>query len=100
MSGALSRGLAVAGLISLAVLVLSLPGAGALLAAAPLLALTAAALAGWRRWAIAAAVTMLPYFSYGVMTTIADAAGRGRGLLFSLLTITIVLAAFDSAKRR
>lgn len=100
MSGALSRGLAVAGLISLAVLVLLLPGAAALLAAAPLLALTAAALAGWRRWAIAAAVTMLPYFSYGVMTTIADADGRGRGLLFSLLAIAIVLAAFDSAKRR
>jgi hypothetical protein len=100
VSGALSRGLAVAGLISLAVLVLLLPGAAALLAAAPLLALTAAALAGWRRWAIAAAVTMLPYFSYGVMTTIADADGRGRGLLFSLLAIAIVLAAFDSAKRR
>jgi uncharacterized membrane protein len=81
-------------------MVLSGMSAAALIGAAPLIALAVGGLLTWRRWAITTAVLMLPYFSYGVMETLTDPAARARAIAFTTLTVGIVIAAFDSTRRR
>ena len=101
MSAAWSRGCALAGLGALMVLVTSPPDIrpGGLVSAVPLAALLLAGLAGLNYWAIATALVMLPYFSYGVMELLTSPAGRWPAAGFAALTIAIFLAALDSRRR-
>jgi uncharacterized membrane protein len=99
VTGAASRWLALAGLVAIAALLLRPPDAAGMLAAAPLAALILSGFVPLSRWAIATAILMLPYFSYGIMQTITDPAGRMRAVVFSALTVATFLAALDSARR-
>ena len=102
MNATRSRGLALTGLAALTILVLQPPdiGPGGIAGAAPLAALVIAGALALPRWAIATAIVMLPYFSYGVMALLTDPAGRWRAAGFSALTIGAFLAALDSQRRR
>lgn len=95
-----SRALALAGLAALVVMLLAGgTSAATVLGVAPLAGLVLAGLMPWRRWAITTAVLMLPYFSYGMMETITSAAARGRAVVFTLLSVGVLLAAFDDSRR-
>jgi uncharacterized membrane protein len=96
----LSRRLALAGLVALAVLLLWPPGAAALVGAGPLAVLILAGTLALPRWAIATAILMLPYFSYGVMEALTNPAGRLQAGIFAALTIFVFLAAMDSLRRK
>jgi uncharacterized membrane protein len=96
---AVSRWLAVAGLAALAALLLWPPGFARLLSVAPLAGLMFAGLATKSRWAMATAILMLPYFSYGIMDMITNPAGRLRATVFAALTIAVFLVAMDSLRR-
>jgi hypothetical protein len=100
VTGAASRWLALAGLAGLAAMLLQSPLPAALIGAAPLAALILAGLAALRLWAIATAIFMLPYFSYGVMEILTNPAGRIRAVLFSTMAIAVFFAALDSTRRR
>lgn len=88
-----------AGLVALAVLLLRPPDAAGLIGAAPLAALILSGLVPLSRWAVATAILMLPYFSYGIMEMITNPAGRLRAVVFSALTVATFLVALDSARR-
>lgn len=100
MTGAASRWLALAGLAGLAAMVLQSPLPASLVGAVPLAALMLAGLATLRLWAIATAIVMLPYFSYGVMEILTNPSGRMRAVLFSAIVIAVFFAALDSMRRR
>ena len=100
MTGAFSRGLALAGLAGLLVLLTLPPTPPRLLGSAPLLVSAAAALRPPARWGLAVAILMLPYFSFGLMDVIANPGGRSRAALFTLLAVVTFLAALDCDRRR
>jgi uncharacterized membrane protein len=100
VTGAASRALALAGLLGLAAMIAWPLQPASLIGAAPLGALVLAGALAAPRWAIATAIVMLPYFSYGVMVILTDPPGRTRAVLFAVLTIAVFLAALDSMRRR
>ena len=100
MTGTVSRWIAIVALASLATMLLVDGSSAARLAvAAPLAALAAAAVATMSRWAIAAAIVMLPYVSYGVMEILTAPAGRARPIVFATLSVVVFFAALDSLRR-
>ena len=99
MSRGLSRHLALGGLVALAALLLWPPGTAGLLGAIPLLGLLAAGTLALSRWAIATAILMLPYLSYGIMETITNPAARLKAAIFAALAIAVCLSAMDSMRR-
>lgn len=99
MTEATSRWLALGAVLALAAMLLNPLGPVSAVVAAPLGLLVIAGVLRAARWAIATAVLMLPYFSYGVMDILTNAAGRSRALLFSVLTLVAFFAALDSLRR-
>ena len=100
MTGAASRWLALTGLAALIALLLWPPDAAGMIGAAPLATLLLTGIGALSRWAIATAILMLPYFSYGIMEAITSPAGRLRAVVFSALTVAVFLAALDVTRRR
>ncbi len=98
MRGPLSHWITIAGLLALAAWITSAGSMSALLAASPLLLLTATSLARLSYAAIAAAIVMLPYFCYGVMTSLTDPSAGISALAFTVLTIGVFLAALDEVR--
>lgn len=99
MTATSSRLAALAGLVALATLLAVPPSPGTVIGIVPLAALLLAGAMTASRWAIATAIVMLPYFSYGVMEILTDPAGRTRAVVFAALTIVVFLAALDSMRR-
>ncbi len=100
MTAAASRLAALAGLVALAAMLAVPLGPGTVIAVVPIAAVLVAGAAAARRWAIATAIVMLPYFSYGVMEVLTNPGGRTRALLLTTLTIAVFFAALDSMRRR
>jgi uncharacterized membrane protein len=100
MSDSTPRWLACAGLLTLALLLADPGQVTTLIPVVPLVMAALAAGLSWRRWAISAAVMMLPYFCYGVMEILTNPARRTRAMAFTALTISVLLAAFDANRRR
>jgi hypothetical protein len=94
-----SRHLALAGLVVLAALLLWPPAAAGVLGAVPLGVLLLAGSLALPRWAIATAIVMLPYFSYGVMEAISNPAARVKAAILAATAIAVFLAAMDSLRR-
>jgi uncharacterized membrane protein len=95
----MSRWLALAGLAALTTLMMRPPDVTGLLSATPLAALVLAGIFGLSRWAIATAIIMLPYFSYGIMEVLTNPESRLQAVFFSSLTVAVFLAALDSMRR-
>jgi uncharacterized membrane protein len=100
VSAAFSRALTLAGLVLLAVLLLTPPGPAGVAAAAPLGVLVLAGLKPLRYWSIATAGVMLPYFAWGVMRLLTQPGARPVAVGFAALAIAVFLAALDSMRRR
>ena len=100
MTGTIARWIAIIALALLATMLL-LDGitTARLVAVAPLAALAAAAVATMARWSIAAAILMLPYFSWGVMEILTASTGRARAIAFAALSVVVFFAALDSLRR-
>ena len=100
MSGSLSRLLALAGLLALALLVALPPTPLRIIATLPLVLLFLVGLPPLRYWAIATASVMLPYFCWGVMWIVTEPDARAGAVRFAMLTIATFLLALDSMRRR
>ncbi|WKZ11488.1 MAG: DUF2069 domain-containing protein [Gammaproteobacteria bacterium] len=99
MTAATSRLVALTGLVILATLLGAARGPATVIFIAPLAALLIAGAVAASRWAIATAIVMLPYFSYGVMEILTNPDGRLQAVAFSVLSIVVFLAALDSMRR-
>ena len=100
MTGSRSRWIAIVALAALgALLLVDGISTARLVAVAPLAALAVAALARMSRWSIAAAIVMLPYFSWGVMDILTAPSGRPRAIVFAALSVVVFFAALDSLRR-
>jgi len=94
-----SRWLALTGLAALMALLLWPPDAPRLIGAAPLAGLMLAGLLAVPNWQVVTAILMLPYFSFGIMEMIVNAAGRPRAVTFAALAVAVFLAAMDALRR-
>lgn len=70
-----------------------------LIAAAPLALVFIAGMFGMSRWPLFSAILLLLYFTGGVMDILTDPAGRGRAILFTVLTLVGFFAALDRFRR-
>jgi len=99
MSKGWSRWLALAGLLGLAGMILARSTQTGVIGVVPLCLLLLTGLKPLPWWAVATALFMLPYFSYGIMDILTDPAQRGAAAILSGLTILVFLAALDTQRR-
>jgi len=94
-----SRWLALAGLLGLAGMMLARSTQTAVIGVVPLCLLVLTGIKPLPWWAVATALLMLPYFSYGIMDILTNPSQRGVAAIFAGLTIVVFLAALDTQRR-